>query len=138
MKLNEFKKIVKKILQETVVEKTITRLENIVEAIGVKTALDDIIRKLDDETVNRVLEQIESDYDLGVAEEPESVEPGEEEENLGERHLTKPEQHKKEEIVKSMKDTKSKIADMKAKYGDRWKQVAYATATKMAKEKKRK
>ena len=119
MKLNEFKKIVKKILQETVVEKTITRLENIVEAIGVKTALDEIIRKLDDETVNRVLEQIESEYEInsseGLGDEWTGEDLDGEEESLGERHLTKPEQHKKEEIVKSMKDTKSKVADMKAR-----------------------
>jgi hypothetical protein len=36
---------------------------------------------------------------------------------------------KREEIVKSMKD---KTADFKKRYGDRWKDVMYATATKQA------
>jgi hypothetical protein len=39
---------------------------------------------------------------------------------------------KKEEIVKSMKKG---MEGFKARYGDRAKQVAYATATKIAKEK---
>lgn len=36
---------------------------------------------------------------------------------------------KREEIVKSMKD---KEGDFKSRYGDKWKEVMYATATKMA------
>jgi hypothetical protein len=52
--------------------------------------------------------------------------------NIEERSLSEPEMKKKEEIVKSMKKG---MEGFKARYGDRAKQVAYATATKMAKEK---
>ena len=37
---------------------------------------------------------------------------------------------KKEEIILSMK---KKVAEFKKKYGAKWKEVMYATATKMAK-----
>ena len=46
-----------------------------------------------------------------------------------ERALTKSEEEKKEEIVMSMKDKKS---EFKKRYGDDWKSVMYATATKIA------
>lgn len=48
----------------------------------------------------------------------------EEEDKMSEAQMKK-----REEIVKSMK---KKQADFKDKYGDRWKEVMYATATKMA------
>ena len=48
-----------------------------------------------------------------------------------ERALTKSEEEKKEEIVMSMKDKKS---EFKKRYGDDWKRVMYATATKLSKE----
>ena len=57
----------------------------------------------------------------GIKEETEQVE---------ERSLTEPEMKKKEEIVKSMKKG---LAGFKARYGDRAKEVMYATATKQAK-----
>ena len=47
-----------------------------------------------------------------------------------ERSLTPSEVKKKEEIVMKLK---KKIAYFKEKHGDRWKEVMYATATKMAK-----
>lgn len=50
--------------------------------------------------------------------------------DLEERSLTEPEAKKKEEIVKSMKKG---LAGFKARYGDRAKEVMYATATKQAK-----
>ncbi|AOV60300.1 hypothetical protein S820908_153 [Synechococcus phage S-CAM9] len=50
--------------------------------------------------------------------------------DLIEKTLTEPEKDKKEEIVKSMK----KKGDF-SKYGDRAKEVMYATATKIAKKK---
>jgi len=50
--------------------------------------------------------------------------------DLEERHLTEPETKKKEEIVKSMKKG---IAGFKDRYGDRAKEVMYATATARAK-----
>ena len=55
-----------------------------------------------------------------------------EESELEERTLTEPESKKKEEIVKSMKKNMQGFRD---RYGDKGKSVAYATATKIAKEK---
>ena len=52
--------------------------------------------------------------------------------DLIEKTLTKPEKEKKEEIVKSMKKDKK---GFEARYGDREKEVMYATATKIAKKK---
>ncbi len=60
----------------------------------------------------------------GVKEMPESVE-------LDERTLTKSEAGKKEEYVKGMK---KKLSGFKQRYGERAKEVMYATATKMAKK----
>jgi len=57
---------------------------------------------------------------------------GVEEVTIDERTLSKPEAKKKEEIVKSMK---KKMSGFKERYGERAKQVDYATATKIAKEK---
>lgn len=50
---------------------------------------------------------------------------------LDERKLTKPEEKKKEEVVKSMKKNSD---DFKDRYGDKAKSVMYATATKIAKK----
>jgi hypothetical protein len=52
--------------------------------------------------------------------------------NIEERTLTEPEAKKKEEVVMSMK---KKLPSFKERYGDRAKEVIYATATKTAKEK---
>ena len=51
---------------------------------------------------------------------------------IDEKKLTKPEMKKKEEIVKSMKKDKK---GFQTRYGDRAKEVMYATATKIAKKK---
>lgn len=51
--------------------------------------------------------------------------------DLDERTLSEPEKKKKEEIVKSMK---KKMPGFKERYGERAKEVMYATATKLAKE----
>ena len=53
---------------------------------------------------------------------------------LVERQLSEPEKKKKEEIAKSMKDSPEKVGDLKKRYGKRWKDVVYATATKKAKQ----
>ena len=53
----------------------------------------------------------------------------EEVEQFEERSMTEPEMKKREEIVKSMKKG---IAGFKERYGDRAKEVMYATATKQA------
>lgn len=55
----------------------------------------------------------------------------EEVEQVEERTLTEPEMNKREEYVKGMK---KKLSGFKQRYGDRAKEVMYATATKMAKE----
>jgi len=60
----------------------------------------------------------------GVKEMPESVE-------LDERTLTKGEAETKEKYVKGMK---KKLSGFKQRYGERAKEVMYATATKMAKK----
>ena len=52
--------------------------------------------------------------------------------DLEERQMTEPEMKKKEEIVKSMKKG---IAGFKERYGSRAKNVMYATATRIAKDK---
>lgn len=54
-------------------------------------------------------------------------------EQLSERELTKPEEKEKEKIVKGMKKSKKDFED---RYGEDAESVMYATATKMAKEKK--
>jgi hypothetical protein len=54
-----------------------------------------------------------------------------EEVDIEERSLSEPEMKKKEEIVMSMK---KKMPGFKERYGDRAKEVMYATATKMAKK----
>ena len=61
---------------------------------------------------------------------PEPKVKATEEVEIQEKTLTPAESKKKEEIVKSMKKNKK---DLKARYGKRWKEVAYATATKSAK-----
>jgi hypothetical protein len=61
---------------------------------------------------------------MGVKTMPEEVE-------LDERSLTKDEAEKKEDYVKGMK---KKLSGFKQRYGDRAKEVVYATATKMAKK----
>jgi len=55
------------------------------------------------------------------------------EETIEERSLTKGEEKEREKYVKGMKKS---AKDFKARYGDRAKEVMYATATKMAKEEK--
>ena len=55
----------------------------------------------------------------------------EEIDTIEEKTLTEPEMKKKEEVVKSMK---KKLPGFKERYGERAKNVMYATATKMAKK----
>jgi hypothetical protein len=60
----------------------------------------------------------------------QAVKVEEDVEQVEERSLTEPEMKKKEEIVKSMKKG---LSGFKSRYGDRAKEVMYATATKQAK-----
>ena len=48
---------------------------------------------------------------------------------IQEKELTNPELKRREEIAKGLSDD-----DFKKRYGDRWKEVKIATATKMAKK----
>jgi hypothetical protein len=61
----------------------------------------------------------------------QSVEVKEEVEQIEERTLTEPEMKKKEDVVKGMKKN---LSSFKQRYGDRSKEVMYATATKIAKD----
>jgi hypothetical protein len=72
--------------------------------------------------------KVEEEYEIIDANEINGVDQV----DIEERSLTEPEMKKKEEIVKSMKKG---MEGFKQRYGDRAKQVAYATATKIAKEK---
>ena len=56
-----------------------------------------------------------------------------EEDEIAERKLSEPEKKEKEKVVKGMKKNKK---DFKKRYGDDAESVMYATATKIAKEKK--
>ena len=60
---------------------------------------------------------------------------GSSEENISERKLTKPQEKKKEKFVMGMKSAKK---DFEKRYPGRGEEVMYATATKMAKNKKNK
>lgn len=96
---------------------------------------------------DRTKDEEEAVYDTSYAEEVEHIEEekvaceecdgegcehcdnkGYHEEEVKEE-MTDAQMKKREEIVKSMK---KKQADFKDKYGDKWKDVMYATATKMA------
>jgi hypothetical protein len=66
---------------------------------------------------------------VALAKKKESAE----EENLDEKHLTKPQTKKKEKLVKGMKSAKK---DFEKRYPGRGEEVMYATATKMAQKKK--
>ena len=69
-------------------------------------------------------EEVEEVFGKEVREELEAME---------EKKLTEPEKEEKEKVVKGMKKSKS---DFKKRYGDDAESVMYATATKIAKEKK--
>ena len=71
------------------------------------------------------------DY-LDTARDYMKASDSEDEEEMAERKLTKPEMKKREEVVKSMKKSKG---DFEKRYGERGEEVMYATATKMAKKK---
>jgi len=81
----------------------------------------DSIKKTVDKDVN--YGRYKKVYDKLKKEEVEQI-------DIEERSLTEPEMKKKEEIVKSMKKS---MAGFKQRYGDRAKEVMYATATARAK-----
>lgn len=81
-----------------------------------------------------VLAKLKAHHENNMKEEVEQINDvnGVRMSTIEERTLTEPEAKKKEEIVKSMK---KKLPGFKERYGDRAKEVLYATATKIAKEK---
>ena len=90
---------------------------------GKKPETDDEFGDLKKEETNRFLKKFHEHKDSGTLETFTDN-------NLGEEgHMTPAQTKKREKIVLSMKDKQS---EFKAKYGKRWKDVMYATATKMA------
>lgn len=70
---------------------------------------------------------------MQMASEIKRMDPHPADVQVAERKLTKPEEKEKEKVVKGMKKSKK---DFQKRYGDDAESVMYATATKMAKEKK--
>ena len=90
---------------------------------GKKPETDDEFGDLKKEETNRFIKKFHEHKDSGTLETFTDN-------NLGEEgHMTPAQTKKREKIVLSMKDKQS---EFKAKYGKRWKDVMYATATKMA------
>lgn len=51
-------------INETVVETTIERVEKLKDLIGIDELLDNLVRKMDDQTLNSILGVIESDFEI--------------------------------------------------------------------------
>lgn len=94
--------------------------EKIEQESHAKGTKDEAEAKLRDHFTNRLGYKISSMKHMGTVKE---------EAELDERTMTDAEMKKREEYVKGMKKN---VAGFKAKYGDRAKDVMYATATKMA------
>jgi hypothetical protein len=90
--------------------------------------------KMKKEEVEQVEEKVVGEYDDPASrmrkKENEEKRKEREKEKIHERTLTEPEMSKREEVVKSMKKG---MQGFKQRYGDRAKNVMYATATKIAK-----
>ena len=85
------------------------------------------VQSVKNEETHTTVEVIDFDPINGV--QRSEIDLSEDAEQVDERHMTEPEMKKREEIVKSMKKG---IAGFKERYGDRAKEVMYATATKQA------
>jgi hypothetical protein len=99
--------------------------------------IDSLYEEPDNETFTKELKDQKAKFDgkkkgADVAKPSvQAVKVEEEVEQMDERTLTSDETEKKEKYVKSMKKG---LSGFKARYGDRAKEVMYATATKMAKK----
>lgn len=105
--------LVKKIIKETVLKPKSPDEQRFVDK--------HIVDKIDypvAQPAKKDVQQAKRDADLADGEDEEVYE-----------EMTPAQTKKREEIVKSMKD---KTADFKKRYGDKWKEVMYATATKQA------
>jgi len=116
--------------------KKFSEMLDLINSQGLKALSEMINEEPDNETFTKELKDQEAKA-AGKKKQPDlakgaiqSVKVEEETEQVEERSLTEPEMKKKEEIVKSMKKG---LAGFKARYGDRAKEVMYATATKQAK-----
>jgi hypothetical protein len=115
--------------------KKFSEMLDLINTRGLKALSEMINEEPDNETFTKELKD-QQDKSEGKKKQPELSKGDvvavkqEEVEQVEERSLTEPEMKKKEEIVKSMKKG---LAGFKARYGDRAKEVMYATATKQAK-----
>ena len=89
---------------------------------------DEFTKELEDHKAKAELKKKQPDI---AKPSVQAVKVEEDVEQVEERSLTEPEMKKKEEYVKGMKKS---VAGFKDRYGDRAKNVIYATATKMAKK----
>ena len=85
------------------------------------------VQSVKNEETHTTVEVIDFDPINGV--QRSEIDLSEDAKQVDERHMTEPEMKKREEIVKSMKKG---MAGFKERYGDRAKNVMYATATKQA------
>jgi len=122
--------------KEKKMKKSFSEMLDLINSQGLKALSEMINEEPDNETFTKELKDQEAkaagkkkqaDIAKGSV---QAVKIEEEVEQIEERSLTEPEMKKKEEIVKSMKKG---LAGFKARYGDRAKEVMYATATKQAK-----
>ena len=115
--------------------KKFSEMLDLINSQGLKALSEMINEEPDNETFTKELKDQQAKSE-GKKKQPELSKGDvvavkqEEVEQVEERSLTEPEMKKKEEIVKSMKKG---LAGFKARYGDRAKEVMYATATKQAK-----
>lgn len=95
---------------------------------------DEYADKSDHATKNtRLVPARSGDNPLTAMEELEQQLMDAYDEFMSERELTDPEERERERLVKGMKRSRS---DFERRYGDRGEEVMYATATKMAKDRK--
>ena len=122
--------------KEKKMKKSFSEMLDLINSQGLKALSEMINEEPDNETFTKELKDQEAkaagkkkqaDIAKGSV---QAVKVEEDVEQVEERSLTEPEMKKKEEIVKSMKKG---LAGFKARYGDRAKEVMYATATARAK-----
>ena len=63
MNLTELHQFIKKVLNETNNDKTISRVDNLSKNIGNEELIKQIIRRIDDHKLNEILDQIEIEFD---------------------------------------------------------------------------
>lgn len=104
------------------------KFQKLLSALGAERLATQMFIYYDKESLNDILTYIASMNSVSL-DEPQVQEVAPQE--LGETHLTPGEESERERIAKGMKSSQN---DLQKRYGDRWKEVMYATATKLAKE----